>query len=816
MLTDFEQGKSEMERLVKWASSNYFGLKRNEADTRLHLIDKLLFDCLGWTREDCHAEERYEGKFTDYAFLTPRKLVVEAKREGIYFELPAGFGRRVCKIATITEADKPIDAAIRQAIKYCQERSIPFGAISNGHQVVAFLGSRQDGIPVMAGECLVFSSLEDMLADFRVLWDNLSRPAVPSYNLHATLCAESVVPPPEKLASRIPGYPGIKNRNPFQTELKILGDLFIEDVVRAPELEQQFLERCYCPSGALSQYSLISKQILQTRYSILFEKEFGGASLEPVQTKGGLTEEFGSDVLAASLKRRAIVLLGDVGVGKSIFIRHLIKVAAREVFENALSLYVDFGKEPALAEDLQSFVLRRCAAQLSSDHNVDIEENGFVRGVYYGELARFKKGIYGQFAQSNPELYLQKEIEFLENKLADRGAHLRSSLEHISKGRKRQIVVFLDNIDQRPTDFQDRVFLIGQSLAETWPVTVFISLRPETFYTSRMKGALAAYQPRVFTIAPPRIDLVIAARLQFVLEQIRETGRFSGLPSGLSLHSQSLMRYVEVLITSFQRSRELVEFIDNLSGGNTRRALDFLVSFVGSGHVNAEKILEIFETQGHYTIPIHEFMRAVIFGDFEHYDPSASPAANLFDISLPDGREHLLVANLLAFVERTGSSAASEGWVEPDKVHLFCQSLGFLPSQIEFAIRRSIHKGLLEASPKFSEGPAAAYRITSVGSYTYKELAKQFSYVDAMVVDTPTVDRNVRSEIGDSRSISDRANRMLTFLKYLDSRHAPLATRPIAFDWIHCRESVEHQTNYILELEAKKEASRRVRPAKSG
>jgi hypothetical protein len=812
---DFEQGRSEMDRLIKWAASNYVGLQRNEADTRLHLIDKLLFDCLGWAREDCHTEEHFEGKYTDYSFLTPRRLVVEAKREGIYFELPAGFGRRVCKISTMAESDRGVDAAIRQAASYCQERSIPFGAICNGHQIVAILGSRLDGIPAMTGECLVFSSLEDMYADFRVLWDNLSRPAVLAYNLHATLGAESVQPPPEKLASRIADYPGIKNRNPFQTELKILGDLFIEDVVRAPELEQDFLEKCYCPSGALSQYSLISKQILQARYSILFEKELGGAALEPVHTKAGLADAFGSDVLAASLKRRAIVLLGDVGVGKSIFIRHLIKVAAREVFQNALSLYVDFGKEPALAEDLESFVLRRCAAQLASDHNIDIEENGFVRGVYHGELGRFSKGIYGQFVESNPEFYLQKEIEFLENKLADRAAHLRSSLEHISKARKRQIVVFLDNTDQRPTDFQDRVFLIGQSLAETWPVTVFISLRPETFYSSRMKGALAAYQPRVFTISPPRIDLVIAARLQFVLDQVRETGKFSGLPSGLSLQSESLMRYIEVLITSFQRSRELVEFIDNLSGGNTRRALDFLVSFVGSGHVNAEKILEIFETQGHYTIPVHEFMRAVIFGDFEHYDPSASPVGNLFDISLPNGREHFLVPNLLAFVERAGAAAASEGWVDPDKVHQFCQSLGFLPSQIEFAIRRSVRKGLLETTPKFSEGPSAAYRITSVGSYTYKELATQFSYLDAMVVDTPIVDREARSMIGDSRFIADRANRALVFLEYLDAQHAFLAAGPIAFDWVRCSDSVRSEAIYIAEIEAKKEAGRRVRPLKT-
>jgi len=795
---DFEQGRTQMERLVAWANQNASGLQRNEADTRLHLIDQLLFDCLGWRREDCHTEEQFNGTYSDYAFLTPRKFVLEAKREGVYFDLPAGFTKQSCKITTLTEPHPAIDAAIRQAMRYCQERSIPLGAVCNGHQLIAFLGSRPDGVPPMNGICLVFYSLEDMLSHFRILWDNLSRPGVSAYTLHTTLKGDDIQPPPEKLSSRIPGYPVFKNRNPFQTELKILGDLFIEDVVRAPQLEHDFLEQCYSQSGALSQYASISKQILQARYSTLFERELAGPTLESVSTKDGLSDNFVDDVLAASLKRRAIVLLGDVGVGKSIFIRHLIAISAKDIFDNALPLYIDFGKEPALAENLEAFVLSSCAAQLYKAHGIDIEENGFVRGVYHGELLRFGKGIYGSLAASNPTAYADKELEFLSSKLADRAAHLRACLTHISKGHKRQIVVFLDNVDQRPIEFQDRVFLIGQSFAETWPATVFISLRPDTFNSSRIKGSLAAYQPRVFTISPPRVDQVIKLRLQFVLNYLQDTGKLSSLGPNLSIRSDSLLRYIEVLITSFKKSHQLVEFIDNLSGGNTRRALDFLMTFVGSGHVNAEKILNIANEQGYYTISIHEFMRAVIFGDFEHYDPSASPVANIFDTSTPDGREHFLLPNVLAFVDRTGREG-QEGFVEADKVHEFCQSLGFFPAQIEVALKRALGKRLLEASPQFSEEPPLAYRITTAGSYTYKELPHFFSYLDAMTVDTPIVDRDVRADLGDSRTLDDRLIRGELFRTYLDAQHTPLGERAFVFDWISATKMLEEEMRRINE-----------------
>jgi hypothetical protein len=101
------------------------------------------------------------------------------------------------------------------------------------------------------------------------------------------------------------------------------------------------------------------------------------------------------------------------------------------------------GKEPALAEDLERFVLRRCAAQLIQEHGIDIEEDGFVRGVYHGELTRFAPGVYGPLAKTNPTAYLEREIEFLREKLQDKAAHLRSSLTHIFKAQKPQIVMFL-------------------------------------------------------------------------------------------------------------------------------------------------------------------------------------------------------------------------------------------------------------------------------------------------------------------------------------------------------------------------------------
>jgi putative ribosome biogenesis GTPase RsgA len=78
------------------------------------------------------------------------------------------------------------------------------------------------------------------------------------------------------------------------------------------------------------------------------QKELHVPTLQPARVKDGvtpeLTAEITADAVSAGLKRRVIILLGDVGVGKSMFIRHLVRVDARSLFDKAISLYVDFGK----------------------------------------------------------------------------------------------------------------------------------------------------------------------------------------------------------------------------------------------------------------------------------------------------------------------------------------------------------------------------------------------------------------------------------------------------------------------------------------
>jgi len=449
---------------------------------------------------------------------------VEAKREGKYFELPAGFNKATCKIKTLYDTSKDIKDAVEQAMRYCQSRGVQIGAVANGHQIIAFMGARQDGIAPEDGLAIVFSSLENMRDNFIQLWNALSQQGLNENHVVAILSEKSEVPPPEKLSAKIIDFPGYKNRNPVAAELQILGGLFLEDIAKMPEFAENFVRDTYCDSGALSQYALVSKEILGSRYTNYFEKETK-VTVKPVRTKRGIQPELRDDLLAAGISQRPVILVGDVGVGKSMFIKHLVLIDAKDVLEDAIVLYLDFGSKPALVKELPAYVIKEFERQLRDDYSIDVQERNFVRGVYNGEMQRFAKGIYGDLIESNPSAYKEKEIERLEKLISNEEAHLKACIKHIVHGQKKSVVIFLDNVDQREFEFQEQVFLISQAFAQDWPVISFVALRPDTFARSKISGSLSAYQPRVFTIDPPRVDKVIQKRLRYALETLRATGK---------------------------------------------------------------------------------------------------------------------------------------------------------------------------------------------------------------------------------------------------------------------------------------------------
>lgn len=746
--------------------------KFNEADTRFRFIDKILTECLNWEPKDIHNEDVRDNHYADYKLNLFRPVAVwEAKRTGNYFELPVGTSKLIMPLKSISKDNPSIKEALLQVSGYCHERGIKIGVVSNGWQFIAFIANRNDSIAPLDGDGLVIPSLEFFRDNYKEVWNCLSKNGFQEDYISKKLIGGSEEQLPPKLSSTVTNYPGIKNRNPFQVELEIISDLVLEDVIKEKSIEKEFLKDCYCKSGSLSQYSLLSKQILTTRYSYLFEGNDKKAVLEQIASKKGLSSDL-VELFANSLSKRPILLIGDVGVGKSTFIDNLLLVEAPNVFEKSITFKIDLGSKAIISLDLKEAVLKIIKQQLIDIYNIDITEDNFVRHAYFIELEKFKKGVtVKRLYEVAPVQAVEKEIEFLSSLIENEAEHLKKSLQYICKNQQKQVIVFIDNCDQRNDVDQQTAFLIAQELASDWPVIVFVCLRPETFHrTKKKEGALSGYHPKAFTIAPPRIDDVINKRLLFAQKITRGEIPLSKLNNATSFSKLDIL--IQCFIDSLATNKYLFTFFENVSNGNIRKAVELIKKFFGSGHVNTEKIIAFIQETGKYTIPVHEILRSVIYGDNEHYSPVNSEITNLFDVRTNAPKDHFTIPLILGLLQDYAVNNRNEGFVSIKDIYSYMQKLGYLPMTIDVALNFMYSKELFETSEKGNylntDKNELMLRATGTGIYHLTHLSNSFTYIDAIIIDVPIFDKDTREKISNTFDIKERLDRGLIFATYLD------------------------------------------------
>ena len=199
-------------------------------------------------------------------------------------------------------------------------------------------------------------------------------------------------------------------------------------------------------------------------------------------------------------------------------------------------------------------------------------------------------------------------------------------------------------------------------------------------------------------------------------------------------------------------------------------------------------MLEIYRGTGRYSVALHEFLRAIIYGDYRDYAPSFSEIINLFDISGDDGREHFLAPIILAYLGSDARAFINSGYIAAENIHRYIQGIGFQPIQIINALNRLLKNELIETEKKDPlsdriESTDLYYRITTIGSYYCQKMVGKFTYIDAVVVDTPIVDRTFRETISDQRLILPRLERANNFRQYLDSQWDKVESVAEIFDW---------------------------------
>lgn len=749
----------------------------NEAQNRFQFIDRLLTECLGWERPDLEVERTDEaGGRADYTLGHPAKAVLEAKREAkLWTTLPTGTSHQVRKMASLLKVSKHFEEAVHQVMPYCVLRGAAIAIVCNGPQLAIFQAITIGQEP-LKGDCYLFDGFSEYIANFSLLWTLLSPEGITENRALRDLAQHRNPRIPAKASQAIPEPNRYRYRDSLQEELRQLGSFLLEEIEDNPELRSEFYRECYVPIEANNRHLLLSKQIIATRYQRVATDGTLPGSLDPATKSGQLGDQY--FVNAGS---KPIVVIGDVGVGKSSFFENLYLTIDKGQKQESLFLTIDLGTKANLADGIKSFILEAVPLALRDKYEIDIDEASFVRTIYHEELKRFDKTIEGELKDSDPKEYERAKRAFLGKKMERRDAHLHAAISHIARGRNRRIILIIDNADQRSFDTQQEAFLIAQEFAATRSLFVFVALRPSTFYLSKTTGALSAYQNKILTISPPPADEVIQKRLTFAL-RVAEGKAAPAAFDQIRLNLSSIVLFLRATLRSVRTNDQIRQFLSNITGGNTKAVIELITSFCGSPNVDSRKIVSIEAEKGDYTVPIHEFTKHSLLGEYSYFNPQSSiVACNVFDVTTADFREHFLSAMIVGYLSSNIGSRDKDGFVSGEDILSEMLPRGFVEDQVNAAMRRLAARRLIETPYSHyrelqvddSQAPTSFYfRATSIGIYHIRFWIGSFSFLDAVSTDTPVFDESARAEISRlaaSFEIKERLRKTIVFRDYLES-----------------------------------------------
>jgi hypothetical protein len=368
------------------------------------------------------------------------------------------------------------------------------------------------------------------------------------------------------------------------------------------------------------------------------------------------------------------------------------------------------------------------------------------------------------------------------------------------------VAIVLDNADQHSYTsprYQERVFELAQHLANKFKTITLLTLREESFFRSTQSGVLDAYHIPKFHIESPNFEELIRARIDYAIEFLEQGGGGKIAPIS-SLQEWIVVKdFFAIMKYSIRESRrvgrDILRFINDVSGGNMREALRFINSFMTSGNTDIEEMIGIESNlpsgspeYAHYQIPLHHIIKSIVLEDHKYYSSSRSHIMNLFQINPQYTYSHFIHLKILAYLKKRINYyvALEKGFIEIAQIIEDGETGGLSRKAIEDSVKKLAHFGLIEFNNQNKEGYSTATytRITTTGSYYLEQLVNRFPYLDLVFEDTPICDDDTLSSL--------RGNLNVDFIQNKEDRLETRFKRTRVFvDYLARVEKEEFETN---------------------
>lgn len=748
---------------------------QSEADTRARLIDRILREALDWPDANIAREEHANPGFMDYVLsLQRRVIVIEAKKAGDSFQLPADVSTSPTFTLTgILRSVKNLQEYISQVQKYCFNNGIEYACVTNGLQWVIFRAVRTDGIHLGHNRVVVFKSLQDILDRFVEFWSLLSKQGVENSSLvRAFQPSEAAAFQYKRVADELHQYQEKVSRNILSANLESLVHEYMGEI--ADEKSKEKLRALFVKSRALSLVLNAVEHRLNLTLSntlVTTNRVVQAPQLEDV--KSSVRKKIESHI-GLSPRGEVILLLGRVGSGKTTFVNHFLRIDLKDTFEKHFLVTLDF-RLLEKGQEVRKFFYDALRVVLSRSELFTSLSSKHLRKVYAAEINELSTGPLAGLERANRKRFEEKIADFLMAKYSEPEDYLTRTLRYLADKQNVRCVLVLDNVDQLDGALQQDIFTFAHSVAGRTHSLALVTMWEETYLRSKRGGALSAYQTMAYAIPPTSVVDIIDRRLEYMLQQLNETGiaRFLLPDESLVKDVEDFLRLVrQSLLHNKKRTRF---FLESVAMGNLRRAMDVFALFLNSGHSDAGKMLSIYRQDQQYDIPLHEFIKSIGLGDQRYYQSNLSSVVNLYSISDESRPSHFTKLRLLEYLyfHRTRSSFAfGVGFVPTATIKDEFGKIGTSERDIHESLKLLGSLALVENDIYDFKTISSAYRVTPAGRYYMRYLAGRFQYLDLVLQDTPISDGDtfqIIKKLISSREMEERFQRVTAFVKYLSN-----------------------------------------------
>ncbi|WP_051222237.1 hypothetical protein [Neptunomonas japonica] len=732
MNTSCDDNFDGMKKLI----SNVDSRDRNEAETRHKIIDFVLHDFLAWPKNRVTVEEYVKPGFADYILKKENgddQLFIEAKKEGIFFELPLPYKtKETHSYISIKKllSDDNIKSAMQQVRTYCFDTGCEFGCITNGHEWILFKtfekGKRWDDL-----KAFVIRSLSFFIEDYTKAINTLSFLAIFENSSLSPLLSSSqpkdrsIFYPREKILSY--SHPITANR--LASTLRPIANHYFGVI---SDDDTDFMDKCYVSQREYKTTFDGIHSLIQDSLSPYF-KEYGVLQLDDTGKGGKLGGRLTKNIKKGR-KGEVLVLFGGKGAGKSTFIKRLLHhTPPRWLKEYSVISIVDLLKVPENKEVIRAHIWKKLVEALDTDNILSSDRNLIIEKLF-GD--RYKIALKQDLSglQVNSESFNLKLNGLISNWKSDH-LYCASRLVNYWADNNKGTIVVVDNTDQYSTEIQDFCFTSAQEISNELSCVSLISMREERFYDSKIHGVLDAFQNSGFHISSPSPAEVFKKRLSYTVSLLTDSNRREMVIGDVEDNFINDCKvYLNILGTEFANQQSpLTNFISACAHGDIRLSLDLFRSFLLSGYTNVDEMI----SAGKWNFQIHQVLKPVMIPTRYFYDESLSDIPNIYQLRSNRHSSHFTALRILRKLSK-GSNSTSPSYHSIASLKSYFSEIFNMIDDFEKNVDVLLKHGFIESNNRLDKysNDVDSIKITSYGIYMSKELAQYFTYLDLICTDT--------------------------------------------------------------------------------